>query len=360
MKGLGRWAIGAAAGFAVATVTMAAQAAGPLKIGFVYLGAPTDAGWTYQQDLGNKAMQKALDGKVKVTVVDNVPEGADAERIIRNLAVDGNRLIFTTSFGYMDQTLKVAKEFPNVYFEHATGYKRAKNVATYSGRFYEARYLTGVVAGLMTKTNVIGFVAAVPIPEVIQGIDSWTLGARSVNPKVKVKVIWVNEWYNPGKEREAAETLIAQGADVLTEHTDSTAVVQAAEEKGVWAVGYDSDMLKFGPHRELTSAITNWGGYYTQEAEAVLNGTWKSHDTWGGLASGMVGLAPWNPATPAKVIKVVEQRKADMIAGKVHVFQGPIWDNTGKLRIPAGQVMPDKEILGLLWYVKGVEGTVPH
>jgi nucleoside-binding protein len=245
----------------------------PLKIAFVYLGPVGDGGWTYQHDQGRIALQKALGDKVKTTYVENVPESADAERVIRQLAADGNKLIFTTSFGYMEPTLKVAKLFPKVYFEHATGYKTAPNMATYQTRFYEGAYLLGVIAGKMTKTNVLGFVGSFPIPEVVRNLDAYTLGARSVNPKIKTKVIWVDTWYDPGKERQAAETLVAQGADMLAQNTDSPAVVQVAEEKKVHAFGWDSDMAKYGPHAELTANTENWGVYYIQEAKRVLNGT---------------------------------------------------------------------------------------
>jgi len=336
-----------------------APAAEPLKVAFVYVSPIGDAGWTYQHDLGRRVLEKDLAGAVKTSFVESVSEGADAERVIRELAQAGNKLIFTTSFGFMNPTLKVAKQFPDVVFEHATGYKRDKNVGTFSARFYEGRYLTGIIAGKMTKSNTLGYVAAFPIPEVVQGIDAFTLGARSVNPKVEVKVIWTSSWYDPGKEREAAEALVSQGADVLTHHTDSTAVVQAAEAKHVWAIGYHSDMSKYGPHAELTAATHHWGQYYIREAKAVLNGSWKSGDVWGGFKDGMVGLAPINPAVPKDVVALVDAKKAAIIAGSFHPFQGPIKDNTGQLKVPAGKHMSDPEILGLDWYVEGVQGKLP-
>jgi simple sugar transport system substrate-binding protein len=353
--------LGAALGAAALAWGWAATAIGaePLKIAFVYVSPVSDAGWTFQHDTGRKELEKALDGQVKTTFVESVNEGADAERVIRELAADGNKLIFTTSFGFMNPTIKVAKQFPNVIFEHATGYKRAKNVGTYSARFYEARYLTGMVAGKMTKSNTLGYVAAFPIPEVVQGIDAFILGARAVNPKAEVKVIWTSSWYDPGKEREAADTLVAQGADVLTHHTDSTAVVQAAEEKGVYSIAYHSDMRKYGPKYELTAATHHWGQYYIREAKAVLAGKWKSGDVWGGIKDGMVGLAPFGAAVPKEVIAVVEARKAEIAAGKFHPFQGPIKDNDGKLRVAAGKHLSDPEILGLNWYVEGVQGKLP-
>jgi basic membrane protein A and related proteins len=349
--------------FGAATLALAGAAgapgAEPLKVAFVYVSPIGDAGWTFQHDTGRKQMEKALGDKVKVTFVESVNEGADSERVIREYAASGYKLIFTTSFGFMNPTVKVAQQFPNVMFEHATGYKREKNVATYSARFYEGRYLTGIVAGKMTKSNTLGYVAAFPIPEVVQGIDAFTLGARAVNPKVQVKVIWTSSWYDPGKEREAADTLISQGADVLTHHTDSTAVVQAAEEKGVYVIAYHSDMSKYGPKMQLTAATHHWGQYYTREVNAVLDGTWKSHDVWGGIKDGMVNIAPINPVVPKDVVAMVEAKKADIAAGKFHPFQGPIKDNDGNLKVPAGKAMSDKDILALNWYVEGIQGKLP-
>ena len=357
LKGLVIAALGAAA--LSLWAYLETHAAEPLKIAFVYVSPIGDAGWTYQHDMGRKEMEKALGDAVKTSFVESVNEGADAERVIRELAQGGDKLIFTTSFGFMNPTLKVAQQFPNVIFEHATGYKRAKNVGTYSARFYEARYLTGIVAGKMTKSNTLGYVAAFPIPEVVQGIDAFTLGARSVNPKVLVKVIWTSSWYDPGKEREAADALVAQGADVLTHHTDSTAVVQAAEAKHVWAIAYHSDMTKYGPHAELTAATHHWGQYYIREAKAVLSGSWKSGDVWGGIKDNMVGLAPFNAAVPEAVIGLVDAKKSAIVAGSFHPFQGPINDNDGQLKVPAGKHMSDEEILKLNWYVDGVQGKLP-
>src|SRR5262252_5139278 len=239
----------------------------PFKVGFVYVSPISDAGWTFQHDQGRKEMEQALGAKVQSKYVENVPEGADAERVIRELAQSGNKIIFTTSFGYMNPTIKVAKQFPKTYFEHATGYKTDVNVGIYNARFYEGRYLAGIVAGKMTKSNVAGYVAAFPIPEVVMGINAFTRGMRSVNPKAEVKVVWVNSWYDPGREREAADTLISQGADVLTHHTDSTAVVQAAEAKKVYAIAYHSDMSKYGPNTELTAVTHQWGAFYTKAVQ---------------------------------------------------------------------------------------------
>ncbi len=352
-----------ALGGALAAIALAAFAGGagaePLKVGFVYVSPIGDAGWTYQHELGRRELEAALGDKVKTSFVESVPEGADAERVIRKFAASGYGLIFTTSFGYMNPTIKVAKQFPNVVFEHATGYKTAKNVGTYVARFYEGRYLTGIVAGKMTKSNIIGYVAAFPIPEVVRGIDAFTLGLRSVNPKAEVRVIWVNSWYDPGKEREAAETLIAQGADVITQHTDSTAPVQAAEDKGVFAIGYHSDMSKYGPKAHLTATTHHWGKFYTRVAQQVIDGTWKSTQVWGGIAEGMIKLAPFGPAVPEDVRKLVTAKQAEIAAGRLHPFAGPVKDQAGNVKVPAGQTMSDGDLLGLDWYVEGVVGKLP-
>jgi len=304
-------------------------------------------------------LQKEFGDKVKTTFVENVPETADAERVIRQLAADGNQLIFTTSFGYMEPTLKVAKQFPNVKFEHATGYKTAPNLATYQTRFYEGAYLLGVIAGKMTKTNTLGFVGSFPIPEVIRNIDAYTLGALSVNPKIKTKVIWVDTWYDPGKERQAAETLVAQGADMLAQNTDSPAVVQVAEEKGVYAFGWDSDMAKYGPKAELTANTENWGVYYIREVKRVLDGTWKGDETHWGIKEGLVVLTPLNKAVPPDVAKLFNDKKQAIIDGKLIPFAGPLKDNKGAMKIPAGQEMPLKDLMAINWYVEGVEGSIP-
>jgi simple sugar transport system substrate-binding protein len=337
----------------------AALAEAPLKIGFVYVSPVGDAGWTYQHDLARKHLEQVYGNKIKTTFVESVPEGADAERVIRQLAADGNTLIFTTSFGYMNPTIKVAPQFPKVIFEHATGYKRAANVGTYSARFYEGRYVAGVVAGKMTKSNTIGYVAAFPIPEVVNGINAFTQGLRSVNPKGQVRVVWTSAWYDPGKEREAAETLISQGADVVTQHTDSTAVVQTAEEKGAWAIGYHSDMSKYGKRAHLTASTHNWNSYYVQEVKKVMDGAWKSGDVWGGFKAGMVEMAPMNPAVPKEVAALAKERQDAIAAGKLHPFAGPLKDQAGKVRVPEGKAMTDPEILSMNWFVEGVVGQLP-
>lgn len=347
-----------AAGAGLAALT-AFGAAEPLKVGFVYVSPVSDAGWTHQHDVGRKELDKALGIWVETSFVASVPEGPDAERVIRQLAASGHELIFTTSFGYMNPTIKVAKQFPGVIFEHATGYKRAKNVGTYLARFYEGRYLTGLVAGKMTKSNTIGYVAAFPIPEVVRGIDAFTLGLRSVNPRARVKVVWTNSWYDPGKEREAAIALIAQGADIVTHHTDSTAVVQAAQAKGAYAIGYHSDMSKYGPDAQLTAATHHWGRYYIETARKVLAGEWRSRAVWGGIKEGMIKLAPFGKAVPEEVREMVSAKSRDIARGRFHPFQGPIRDQRGHVKVASGTTMTDDELLKLDWYVEGVVGKLP-
>jgi simple sugar transport system substrate-binding protein len=350
----------AAAALAASLPAAAQQKAGePLKIGFVYVSPIGDAGWTYQHDVGRKEMEKALAGKVTTKYIESVPEGADAERVIRELAQSGHNLIFTTSFGYMNPTIKVAQAFPKVTFEHATGYKTAKNVGTYNARFYEGRYLAGIVAGKMSKSNVAGYVAAFPIPEVVMGINAFARGMRSVNPKAEVKVVWVNSWYDPGREREAADTLISQGADVVTHHTDSTAAVQAAEAKKVYAVAYHSDMSKYGPNAHLTAVTHNWGEYYTRTAQAALDGKWKVEQPWMGIRENVIRMAPFNKVVPKETQDLVAKTSADIASGKFHPFTGPIKDNEGKERLAAGKVIDDATLNKMDYYVEGVQGKLP-
>ena len=331
----------------------------PLKIGFVYVSPIGDAGWTHQHDVGRKEMEKALGARVQTKYVENVQEGPDAERVFRELATSGHGLIYGTSFGYMNYMEKVAKQFPKVKFEHATGYKTAANLGIYNARFYEGRYLNGVIAGRMTRTNVLGYVGAFPIPEVLQGINAFTRGARSVNPKVEVRVVWVNSWYDPVKEREAANTLLSQKADVVTHHTDSTAVVQAAEARGAMAVGYHSDMSRFGPKAHLTATTHNWGEYYTKSASAVLAGTWKSGSVWGGVRDGFIRLAPISASVPAPVRDEVARLEAGLKAGSFHPFAGPVKDQGGKDVVPAGRNMTDDELGKMNFYVEGVASQLP-
>jgi basic membrane protein A len=336
-----------------------AHAQEPMKVAFVYIGPVGDAGWTYAHEQGRLQMEKSLAGKVKSTYVENVPEGADSERVIRKLAADGNKLIFTTSFGYMNSTEKVARAFPNVVFQHATGFKTTKNMGAYETNMYEGAYLLGIVAGKMTKTNTLGMVGSFPVPEVIRNINAFTLGARSVNPAIKLKVIWINSWYDPAKERQAAETLMAQGADVLTQNTDSPATLQAAQEKGKYAFGWDSDMQRFAPKAHLTASTNQWGDFYTQTAKAVMASTWKPAHVHGGLKAGMVKMSPLNPVVPADVARIFEEKKAAITAGTFHPFTGPIKDQSGAIKVAAGATMPLKELLSINYYVQGVEGSIP-
>jgi len=349
-------AIAAACTLAAAIPSFAAE---PLKVGFVYVGPVGDAGWTYAHDQGRLALEKALGAQVKTTFVENVPEGADSERVIRKLVAEGNKLIFTTSFGYMNATEKVARSAPGVTFVHATGFKSAKNLATYESRLYEGSYLNGILAGKMTKSNTLGFIASFPVPEVIRNINAFTLGAQSVNPKIKTKVIWVNSWYDPAKERQAAETLVAQGADVMAQNTDSPATLQVAQEKGVYAFGWDSDMSRFAPKAHLTAATNDWSGYYIDTAKAVIAGTWKTSDYRGGLKEGMVKMSKLNAAVPADAAKIYEEKKAALTAGTFAPFTGPIKDQTGAVKYAAGVRAPEKDLLQMNFYVQGVDGKIP-
>ncbi|WP_136798342.1 BMP family ABC transporter substrate-binding protein [Desulfosediminicola ganghwensis] len=332
-------------------------AAKETKVGFVYVGPIGDHGWSYQHNQGRLAVEKELG--VKTSYVESVSEGADAERVIRQLASSGHDLIFTTSFGYMNPTVKVAKQFPNVKFEHSTGYKRADNVTTYSARFYEGRAIIGAMAGKMTKSNVVGYIGSFPIPEVIRGIDAFTIALRKVNPEATVKVVWVNSWFDPGKESDAAKTLIDQGCDIIAQHTDSPAPLQVAEQRGVYGFGQASDMIKFAPKAQLTAIVDNWDPYYIERTKAVMDGTWKSEDTWDGLSTGMVKMAPYGDAVPEDVRKMAEEIKQSIIDGSFHPFQGPIKNQKGEIVVKEGEVLSDKELLGLSWYVEGVEGSIP-
>jgi basic membrane protein A and related proteins len=331
----------------------------PAKIGFVYVSPVGDAGWTSQHHAGREEMVKALGDKVTTSFVEKVPEGADAERVIRDLASQGHKLIFTTSFGFMNPTLKVAEEFKDVKFEHATGYKTAPNMAAYNVRFYEGRYLAGIIAGKSTKSNTLGYIGAFPIPEVLQGINAFTLGARSVNPKAQVRVVWVNSWYDPGKEREAANALIGQGADVVTHHTDSTAVVAAAEEKGKFAVAYHSDMSKFGPKAQLAAVTHHWGAYYTKRTQEMLDGKWTTGSVWMGMADGAIKLEGLNASLPKDLVDMVTTKGEEIRGGKFHPFTGPVKTNDGKEVLAKDAVMTDEQLNKMDFYVQGVVGKVP-
>lgn len=342
-----------------AAIAVAGNAVAQTKVGFVYVGPIGDHGYSYQHDQGRLAVEEAFGDKVKTSYVESVPEGADAERVIRQLAASGNDLIFTTSFGFMNPTIKVAKSFPKVKFEHATGYKRADNVSTYCARFYEGRTILGTIAGKMTKSNIVGYIGSFPIPEVIRGIDAFTLALRKVNPEAVVKVVWVNSWFDPGKEGDAAKTLIDQGADIITQHTDSPAPLQVAESRGVYGFGQASDMKSYAPKAQLTSIIDDWSSYYIERVQAVMDGTWESIDVWYGLKEGMVKMAPYGDAVPEDVRKLADEVKASIIDGSFHPFQGPIKNQKGEVVVKAGEVVSDKELLGLDWYVEGVEGSIP-
>ena len=335
-------------------------AAEPLKVGFVYLGPVTDGGWTQMHDVARKKLEAALGSAIKTTYIENVPETADSERVFRQLAADGNKLIFATSFGYMEPLQKVAKLFPDVKFEHVNGFKTAANISVYEPRFEEGFYLIGVLAGQMTKTNTLGFIGSFPIPSVVRNVDAMTLGAQSVNPKIKTKPIWVNTWYDPGKERQAADTLIAQGADAVAQNTDSPASIQAAQEKGTYAFSIDADMSSFGKKAQLSGTTEDWSGYYIAETKKVMDGSWTGnrHTRWG-LKEGLVVMAPLNPDIPSAAVKVFEEKKAKLISGELNPFAGPIKDNSGKEMVAAGAVMPEKVFSSLNWYVDGIEGSVP-
>ena len=357
-------ALSALVGF---TTVTAANAADKVKVGFVYLTTPGDHGWTYAHEVARQDVEKHFGNKVETTFVENVPEGPDSARVIRELAKQGNDIIFTTSFGYMDHTIKVAKEFPNVKFEHITGYKRSPNVATGNIRFYEGRYVQGVVAGLMTKSNKIGYLASFPIPEVIQGINAFGIGLRSVNPKAEVSVIWVNSWYDPVKEADAAKVHIAEGADILAQHTDSPAMLQTAQKAGVHGFGQSSDMKAFAPKAQLFSSVNNWGPYYIAKIQQMMDGKWSTGDgpdhwagnTWVGMADDYLVLSPFENM-PADVAKAAAQAAADIKSGKNKIFTGPIKDNAGKLRVPAGKTLNDGELFQTLdYYVDGISGKIP-
>lgn len=333
-----------------------AQKGEPLKVAVLHVAPVTDAGWVQQHEQGRRAVEAAFGGKVKTTYVENVPEGPDAERVIRDLARQGHQLIFTPSFGYMEPTMRVAADFPEVKFESITGYKTAPNVSVANARYYEGRYLAGVAAGRMTRTHVAGYVAGFPIPEVLQGINAFTRGMRSVNPRAQVKVVWLNAWFDPAREREAAMTLVNQDADVLAFHTASTAVMAAAQERGKLAIAYHSDMRFAAPDAQLLAVTHHWGDYYTRRAREALAGTWRPGNVWGGIREGMVAVGQFGPKVPKAVQDEVLARERDIAAGRLHPFSGPVVDNTGRTIVPAGQVMQDPQILAMDFLVAGVQG----
>lgn len=334
----------------------------PLKVGFVYVSPVGEAGWSYQHDLGRREMERALGARVQTTVVEAVAEGADSERVMRDLAAQGHQLIFATSFGYLEPALRVAAEFPAVKFEHAGGYKTAANLNTYNARYYEARYLAGWLAGKASKSGIAGYVAGFPVPEVVQGINAFAIGLREANPKAQLRVLWLNAWFDPAREREAAQTLINQGADVLTNHSGSPAVPQAAQaafkDKGVRVIAYQSDMKAFAPDAQLAAVTHHWGGYYARVAQAVLDGRWKAQPVWVGMKDGLVRLSAVDAALPKELRAQLEARRQAVLAGKLKPFSGRLVDNTGTERLARG-TLSDDAIASMNWLAAGVVGSLP-
>ncbi len=327
----------------------------PMKVGFVYVGPVGDFGWTHGHDLGRKAVADHFGDKVKTTFVENVAEGPDAERVIRQLARSGHALIFTTSFGFMNPTIRAAKQFPKVKFEHATGYQSAANVAIYNGRFHEGRAVCGTIAGNVSKSGVVGYIGSFPIPEVVMGINAFTLAARTVRPDIKVKVVWVNSGDAPGKEGDGAKALIDQGADIICQHTDSPAPLQTAEARGVHGFGQASNMKAYAPNAQLTAILDDWSGYYVQRTKDVMDGTWKTHSIWWGLKEGMVKMAPYGVAVPENVRQQANATRDGIIGGTLHPFTGPIKNQAGELKIADGKTIGDEDLQKMDWYVQGVE-----
>lgn len=329
----------------------------PFKVGFIYVGPIGDAGWTYTHDLGAEFMKSQIPN-VELIKAESVAETpADAERVLNQMVSEGCKVIFATSFGYMDSVIKVAAANPEVVFMHCSGYKSAENVGTYFGQIEQPRYLSGIAAGKMTKTNVLGYVAAFPISECIRGINAFTMGALSVNPDVKVKVVWTNTWYDPAKEQDAGKSLIEAGADVIAQHQDTPGPMQAAEAAGVYGISYHSDMSKFAPKAVLTGPTWDWGPYYVKTVQSVIDKTWKTEQYWGSMAEGVVGLAPYASFMPDDVKKLIDDKKAEILAGKWDIYTGPIMDQTGAVKIPAGTTLTTEEILNWNWFVQGVEGS---
>ncbi|MCD2181371.1 BMP family ABC transporter substrate-binding protein [Rhizobium sp. GN54] len=336
-----------------------ASAQDKTKICFIYVGSKTDGGWTQAHDIGRQALQDHFGDKIETPFLESVPEGPDAERAIERMARSGCALVFTTSFGFMDATIKVAEKFPDVKFEHATGFKSAANVATYNSRFYEGRYIQGQIAAKMSEKGVAGYIASFPIPEVVMGINAFVHGAQSVNPDFKVKVIWANTWFDPGKEADAAKALIDQGVDILTQHTDTTAPMQVAAERGIKAFGQASDMIKAGPETQLTAIVDTWGAYYIKRTEQLLDGTWKSEQVWDGLKDGILTMAPYTNM-PDDVKKMAEDTEAKIRSGELHPFTGPIKKQDGSDWLADGEKPEDKVLLGMNFYIAGVDDKLPQ
>ncbi|KZL18091.1 MULTISPECIES: BMP family ABC transporter substrate-binding protein [unclassified Pseudovibrio] len=351
--------LAATAAVALGLSAGASIAADPLKVGFIYVGPVSDHGWSYQHDQGRQAIEKHFGDKVETTYIESVPEGADAERAIERLARSGHELIFTTSFGYMNPTLKVARKFPKVKFEHATGYKQAKNVSSYGARFYEGRYVLGQIAAKVSKSGTAGYIGSFPIPEVVRGINSFMLGAQSVNPDFKIKTIWVNSWYDPGREADAAKALIDQGVDIMVQHTDSPAPLQVAEERGIMGFGQASDMIKFAPKAQATAIIDDWSAYYIARVQAVMDGNWKGQDTWGGLDVDMVHMAPFTNI-PQDVAEEAAKTLAAIKSGELKPFTGPITKQDGSEFLKAGVSAEDGALLSMNFYVKGIDDQLPE
>jgi len=348
-----------AVGLALSLALSTAGAAAKTKACWIYIGPVGDHGWSYQHDQGRQAVEKELGDQVETVYVENVPEGPDAERAIERLARDGCQITFTTSFGYMEPTLKVAKKFPDVKFEHATGFKTAENVTTYNAKFHEGRYVIGQIAARMSKTGIAGYIVSFPIPEVVMGINSFMLGAQSVNPDFKIKIIWVNTWYDPGKEADAAKVLFSQGADIVSQHTDSTAPLLVAEEQGKLGFGQASDMIKFAPKAQLTAIVDNWAPYYIRRVKAVADGSWKSQSSWDGMAEGTVMLAPFTNL-PDDVVTMASETAEKIKSGELHPFTGPITRQDGTVVGEPGKPLPDNDLLSMNWYVKGVDDKLPQ
>jgi simple sugar transport system substrate-binding protein len=344
---------------AVLGFSVAASAQDKTKICFIYVGSKTDGGYSEGHDRGRQDLEKALGDKIETAYLENVPEGPDAERAVERMARSGCALVFTTSFGFMDATIKVAQKFPDVKFEHATGFKSAENVATYNARFYEGRYIQGVIAAKMSKTGVAGYIASFPIPEVVMGINAFMLGAQSVNPDFKLKIVWANTWADPGKEADAAKALADQGVDILTQHTDSTAPMQVAAERGIHAFGQASDMIAAGPKTQLTSIVDTWGAYYIKRTQAVLDGTWKTGQIWDGLKDDILTMAPYTNM-PDDVKKLAEETEAKIRSGELHPFTGPVKKQDGSEWLADGQVSDDGTLLGMNFYVAGIDDKLPQ
>ena len=356
LKNLRRAAASTAVAFVAAIAASSAPAAA-LQACFVYVSPIGQAGWTYQHELGRQAMVQALGDRVASRYVENVAEGADSERVMRDFAREGCTLIFATSFGYLEPALRVASEFPAVKFEHAGGYKTAPNLGTYDARWYEARWLAGWLAGQRSKSGIAGYVAGFPVPEVVQGINAFALGMRAANPKAQVKLIWLDTWFDPARERDAALTLVAQGADVLTNHTASSAVARAAEDKGVLLLAYQSDMRRFAPTAQLAAVTQHWGPYYTRVAQAVIDGRWAPTPVWGGMKDGLVQLSALQPGLPPALQDALARRQRDIEAGRLLPFAAPLVDNTGRVRLAQG-ALSDAQIATMDWLVQGVVGQV--